>query len=411
MSKCSTSAVLPRPVTKIICSIPASRASSTAYWISGRSTTGSNSFGIALVAGRKRVPSPATGNTALRIGLRLLIGPTDTAPVVPVNRSGIGSEGVVVVEPSSISAVVEAANSKLARFLRAKEDEEMLLRIGKRRPKELKEQRRTRGSRARWSAEPDFKVPTCMVDRPRTSTGATSFHFSYISISKQAFPTVGGKPIEGAMGKVRNAALDHAKYIERDGAAEVTSLAHANYIERPDAIENLDPSALIEEAIERQIASVGNETPTDEEAQLLGLRDVVPDGIPSVFSNISNDPFERQEYWRAVERCERVPRMHQLILDPEVSPRWWAALETASHLDPEFKNHALTVQEQHRQHMAAPVPEGEARKPFKPAPLPVNAERAGKLLQQAMHMPGFDPALPPVEFKSGRGGRIQIRFV
>ena len=32
----------------------------------GRSTTVSISFGIALVAGRKRVPSPATGNTALR---------------------------------------------------------------------------------------------------------------------------------------------------------------------------------------------------------------------------------------------------------------------------------------------------------------------------------------------------------
>src|SRR3546814_10958728 len=47
---------------------PASRASSTAYWISGRSTTGSISLGIALVAGRKRVPRPATGKTALRIG-------------------------------------------------------------------------------------------------------------------------------------------------------------------------------------------------------------------------------------------------------------------------------------------------------------------------------------------------------
>src|SRR3990172_940210 len=34
--------------------------------MSGRSTTVSISFGIALVAGRKRVPSPATGNTALR---------------------------------------------------------------------------------------------------------------------------------------------------------------------------------------------------------------------------------------------------------------------------------------------------------------------------------------------------------
>src|SRR3546814_8172893 len=68
MSKWSSIALLPRPVTKIICSIPASRASSTAYWISGRSTTGSISLGIALVAGRKRVPRPATGKTALRIG-------------------------------------------------------------------------------------------------------------------------------------------------------------------------------------------------------------------------------------------------------------------------------------------------------------------------------------------------------
>jgi hypothetical protein len=35
--------------------------------MSGLSTTGSISFGCALVAGRKRVPKPATGNTALRM--------------------------------------------------------------------------------------------------------------------------------------------------------------------------------------------------------------------------------------------------------------------------------------------------------------------------------------------------------
>src|ERR1700758_1243385 len=48
---------------------PAASASSTAYWISGLSTTGSISLGMALVAGRKRVPRPATGNTALRMDL------------------------------------------------------------------------------------------------------------------------------------------------------------------------------------------------------------------------------------------------------------------------------------------------------------------------------------------------------
>src|SRR5580658_7585288 len=60
---------LPRPVMKTNCSIPASRASSTAYWMTGLSTTGSISLGMALVAGRKRVPMPATGKTALRMGL------------------------------------------------------------------------------------------------------------------------------------------------------------------------------------------------------------------------------------------------------------------------------------------------------------------------------------------------------
>src|SRR5947207_15645186 len=53
-----------RPVTKIISVMPAAAASSTAYWMSGLSTIGSISFGLALVTGRNRLPRPATGNTA-----------------------------------------------------------------------------------------------------------------------------------------------------------------------------------------------------------------------------------------------------------------------------------------------------------------------------------------------------------
>src|SRR5262245_23506327 len=68
LSKWSSMTPLFRPVTKIRCSIPASRASSTTCWITGRSTTVSISFGTALVAGRNRVPRPATGKTALRMG-------------------------------------------------------------------------------------------------------------------------------------------------------------------------------------------------------------------------------------------------------------------------------------------------------------------------------------------------------
>src|ERR1039458_4980916 len=45
---------------------PEAMASSTPYWMMGLSTKGSISLGWALVAGRKRVPRPAAGNTALQ---------------------------------------------------------------------------------------------------------------------------------------------------------------------------------------------------------------------------------------------------------------------------------------------------------------------------------------------------------
>src|SRR5947209_11238288 len=50
----------------MIWSQPAASASSTPYWMIGLSTSGSISLGWALVAGKKRVPNPAAGKTALR---------------------------------------------------------------------------------------------------------------------------------------------------------------------------------------------------------------------------------------------------------------------------------------------------------------------------------------------------------
>ncbi len=67
VSKWSSMAVLPIPVTIIISERPDALASSTAYWISGLSTRGSISLGIALVAGRNLVPKPAAGKTAFFI--------------------------------------------------------------------------------------------------------------------------------------------------------------------------------------------------------------------------------------------------------------------------------------------------------------------------------------------------------
>ena len=53
--------------------MPAAMASSTAYWISGLSTIGNISLGLALVAGRNRVPMPATGKTAFLMAFFIVI--------------------------------------------------------------------------------------------------------------------------------------------------------------------------------------------------------------------------------------------------------------------------------------------------------------------------------------------------
>ena len=72
-SKWSSIARLLRPVINTNVSIPAAIASSTAYYISGLSIIGKSSLGMALVAGKNRVPNPATGKTAFLILVCILI--------------------------------------------------------------------------------------------------------------------------------------------------------------------------------------------------------------------------------------------------------------------------------------------------------------------------------------------------
>src|SRR3546814_18947867 len=141
--------------------------------------------------------------------------------------------------------------------------------------------------------------------------------------------------------------------------------------------------SLMAEAGEGKIASIIKETPTDEEAEILGLVDVAPEGIPSVFSNISNDPFERQEYWRAVERSERTPKTHEIILDPEESLAWWAELKTKNSLDPALPHHAIMVTESYRHFLDKPLGDDEVSIRFSSQPTIGTAEKAGQLKQQS----------------------------
>src|SRR5207253_4712864 len=72
--KCAWMTDLLLRTTKIMVSIPAAAASSTAYCIIGLAATGSISFGRAFVVGSILVPKPAAGITAFVILLKSVMG-------------------------------------------------------------------------------------------------------------------------------------------------------------------------------------------------------------------------------------------------------------------------------------------------------------------------------------------------
>lgn len=299
-----------------------------------------------------------------------------------------------------VNAAVVAANSKLAQFLRRKEEEEMLLQIGKKRPKQIKEEKLPVG-RSRWGLDPDFRAPTPLVDRPRSVDGATSFHFSFTRHSMKGVPTSGGQPLPGYALPGNDLGFDHSKYIERDGAAEVSLGAdHAVYLERPGAVERV-----------REVAATHSLDEAVAQELLLSSSALTPlFGIPSVFSNISDDPFERQEYWRAVEREATPAKKHRILLDPTISPSWWDRLAHDDEIDVGFRIHALGVRDKYRQHLSD-QDAGRTSARFKPQSYNgLNVEAAGQILVSAARLLE-DGSPAPFRFKSGAGGILQFRLV
>ena len=57
-----------RTETKANVELQAANASSTAYWVTGRSMIGGSSSGMVVVAGGKRLASPASGMAVVVVG-------------------------------------------------------------------------------------------------------------------------------------------------------------------------------------------------------------------------------------------------------------------------------------------------------------------------------------------------------
>ena len=262
-----------------------------------------------------------------------------------------------MVGERAISQRIEAANGKFAAVLRAREEDEQLLQIGRVRIKEqAKEEaaKRPATSRSAYKIAADFSAPLPRPGRPRAADGiTTSFHFHACCVTRSS-----GAATAGGL------AANHAAYVERMEAVEVGSaLDHAGYVERGDAVEVAD----------RRF----------------------------VFSNISDDPERRRAFWEAVDRCERQGHAG-LSVRAAVIGQW---LDTAvDDLPPAFVAHCRAEQKRW-------VASRKKPKSFKPKRYRAEEPDCAAILDVLRRAPGWPDEDPPVIFTSGSAGRTQYRYV
>lgn len=262
-----------------------------------------------------------------------------------------------MVGKRAISQKIEAANGRLAAMVRAREEDEQLLQIGrvwiKKQAKEEAAKRPT-GGRSAWMVAADFSAPLPCPGRPRAADGmTTSFHFHACCVTRSSVTANAG-----------GLAANHAAYVERTDVVEIGSaLDHAGYVERGDAVEVADRAL--------------------------------------VFSNISDDPDRRRAYWEAVDRCERQGHAGLTIRAGGVGG-WLEAV--ASQLPPEFVAHCRAERERW-------ATSRTSEKSFKAKRYHSEQNACDAILDVLRRAPGWPEKEPPVVFTPGSAGRTQYRYV
>ena len=179
-----------------------------------------------------------------------------------------------------------------------------------------------------------LNIPAARPLRAANAAGATSFHFSHEAISKTRAEKVTARGTKNRKG----AAADHTSYIERDGAvarggqAELDKI-QAELIEQakndPELARSLSldltPSAeASQEPAERlpdDLGAGGRASAYIEREEALAHD---PNGSAVLFSNISDDPVERREFWKLVERAESNPSADRMQLRIAGNEEFWS---------------------------------------------------------------------------------------
>ena len=165
-----------------------------------------------------------------------------------------------------------------------------------------------------------LNIPTVRPRRIANADGATSFHFSHEAISKTNHEKTTAKGTKNRKG----AAKDHAKYIERDGAVAKADADDLDKIEK-----ELQDIAKTDPELAERLGLAKEKDNAEKTAEALGVGALAgiyiereealahdDNGSAVLFTNISEDPKERRDFWQEVEKREANPsedRMRILI--------------------------------------------------------------------------------------------------
>ncbi|MBT9160972.1 MAG: hypothetical protein DDT26_02269 [Dehalococcoidia bacterium] len=289
----------------------------------------------------------------------------------------------VAIDTSKIEQAIMRRRSAIAR----KQEQDELLRIGKTSIKKIRSDREEKA--ARWSTKANFSIPIAPPGRPKSDDGGVTFHFQLRSVSKTVSPETGASG--SRPGYEMSAAVQHAKYIEREHAPETVASKSEERNVQSERETAWTLQANAESPSEEEGRSIGNTIETNQTETL-------------IFSNISNDPFLRNEYWAAVDRTERTPRTHSLRFSPDVPIEIWDHLLAQDSIPGAFKSHIA------RQFASMKIAnEADAR--CQMDPMSCSLDQASEILQWAQQQSVWSNTSPLFQFESGRGGRTQYRLI
>ena len=267
-----------------------------------------------------------------------------------------------------------------------------------------------------------LNIPAARPVRAANAAGATSFHFSHEAISKTRAEKVTARGTKNRKG----AAADHTSYIERDGAvarggqAELDKI-QAELIEQakndPELARSLSldltPSAeASQEPAERlpdDLGAGGRASAYIEREEALAHD---PNGSAVLFSNISDDPVERREFWKLVERAESNPSIDKMQLRMAGNEKFWSKVgadkdcpkpvrDAINAADP---NEIVKISTRDNDAVRA-IMKRHGWKPRERRPAnETDEQKAAREEREAGS--GFG-----AKFEDGRGGRVQFRIV